>query len=188
MKSMLRVSTVAVTFAAFLFAACGKDSTSPDPGISQAVSMEIANELMLMVWSIDFGALGELGFVGDDGIAAAPAGPFELNQSRSVSETVECAQGGTITVDGSITGDLNEAGAGSITIDLRQTPTNCGMNTSQGVFRINGDPNLHVMVSFASADGENLDAYTLAFNGGFKWSGAEGSGSCKMNLDRKSVV
>lgn len=183
MKVMLRVPAVTAVLSAFALAACGKDSTSPpaEVTIDQAASMEIAYELMAMIWEIGFGG-GLFGLSVHDGGLAAQKGSVEAAEVQTISQTAACPQGGTVKVDGTFTDARDENGAGTVTVDLRQAPSDCGIQTSRGLFRVTGAPELHAQATATTTHWEGPDTITVDLRGGYTWTGPGGQGSCTMDV------
>jgi hypothetical protein len=153
--------------------ACGSDSTGPTGSLDPAVSMEIASELM-------FSVLG-MGFIGSSAVAADVAQGFS-SAAETISETVPCDAGGNVTVAGTFTHTLSQEGTGAFAYDLRQTPNNCGIQTSQGVFQVNGNPHLQLTANVNVADFQLVGTSNFSFTGGFTFIGAGGSGNCIVNM------
>jgi hypothetical protein len=160
-----------------LATACGGDSSGPeDVTLSQAASIEIASTLMTEIITIGFSALS-----GTGSEPAARSADTSLNLLVPISATVPCGGGGTITVQGNYSNNVTTAGTGSISFDLHQTPNSCVMATSQGAFTVSGNPELAIGGTL-TVSAWTLGIYNFIYQGGFRWTGPGGSGTCNMNL------
>src|SRR5690606_33484820 len=137
-------------------------------------SMEIGYTLMAEVLAVGLSAL--------DGTAFADGAQFNLLAAETLSVTAQCVQGGTIEVEGTFTDDVGDDGAGTFTMSLRQTPKNCGVQTSEGLFRVDGAPNLSVTASMVVVSGWDVADFKATYKGGFAWTGPAGSGNCSMDV------
>lgn len=127
-------------------------------------------------------------FVGFDFNKSLPA-YAELSsipdQAHSVfdeySATVNCTEGGSISQNGSISSTLSDEGTGTIETSMTQSISECAIATSQGLFVVNGNPNLK---SWGSMDVENWlpKKFDYTFEGGYTWQGAELSGECSVEI------
>jgi hypothetical protein len=171
-----RVRAAVAATAIFGLTACGDSSGPGSTGdISQAAAMEIATELLMFMFMVDFNvAEGAAAY----GIAAdRPA----FSVTETFDETVPCNQSGTMRINGSYTDNVNASGTGSVSVDLRQTPNNCGVQTSQGLFNVNGNPNIRWTTSFNLSNWEPVGNLVFKMTGGFNYTGA-GSGSCAIDV------
>ena len=168
-------------FAAVAATACGKDSTEPvEATLDQVAGIQIASTLMSEIITIGFSTLSRVGGAAGSttsGVAAAPAAGARIPITRSVP----CQGGGSITVQGSYTNDLGTTGTGTVAFDLRQRPSDCVMSTSQGAYTVNGNPEFAVAGTLTVA-GWSLGVFHFVYDGGFRWSGPGGSGSCAIDL------
>jgi hypothetical protein len=82
---------------------------------------------------------------------------------------------------GSVSSDLSEEGTGSIETNITQTISDCVITTSQGLFVVNGKPN---MKSWGSMDVVSWQPTTFlfTFEGGYTWEGAGITGDCSMDI------
>ncbi|HEX7119347.1 MAG TPA: hypothetical protein VF212_11190 [Longimicrobiales bacterium] len=101
-------------------------------------------------------------------------------------ENVErpCPLGGTVVqnASGSITSYTEEE---RVVIDLEGTQTHeaCGFAAEQTQFEVTGDPNLAWTVHLEAVDSQPVGEQTVALEGGFTWSSADGrSGTCTVDL------
>jgi hypothetical protein len=166
---------MAVALALALSTGACSDSTGVS-SLDQAAAMELAAEM-------GFGLIFMgMEFWGSGSGASMAAASTVLANTATFSETVPCDAGGTTAVQGSWTDGLNEEGTGTFSFSSTQTPSNCGMNTSQGVFTVNGNPNLSASAT-ATVQEWDLMTMVMSMGGGFTWSGQGGSGSCNINID-----
>jgi hypothetical protein len=165
-----------VPLLAVLVSACGgSDATEPEEVVlDQVAGMQIASTLMSEIITIGFSALA--GGSGSAHPALTPAAGL-----IPITQTVPCQGGGTISVTGSYTNTLGDAGTGHVAFDLRQVPNNCAMTTSQGVYTVNGNPDFTITGDL-SVTSWSLGVFHFSYGGGFRWSGRGGSGSCSIDL------
>ncbi len=161
----------AIILAAFAASACGKDSAGPkEPSIAEAVSVQLGYTLVAEVMAVALNTIDNIILDGDP-----------QPSTDTLSRTAQCVQGGTIEVEGTYTNDLSDQGAGPFTMSLQETPKNCGVPTSEGLFRVDGAPNLDVDVNIVVAGWDVAD-FKATYTGDFTWTGPTGSGTCTMNV------
>lgn len=170
MRTHVRLRGATALAAALAVASCGSDSTGPS-ALTPAASLEIASQLM-------FSIVG-MGFIGA-GVTAD--GEPAILAEETISETVPCEAGGTVTVEGTFGHNLDEQGTGTFAYDLRQRPNDCGMQTSQGVFRVTGSPHLQLTANVTTQNFQLVGVSTWTFVGGFTFTGSGGTGSCQVNM------
>jgi hypothetical protein len=171
---------VVTMLAALAVAACGGDATSPEEAaLNQAASLEIASTLISEIITIGFSSFS--GGAASSGAGSEFAAGAASGLQETISETVPCNGGGSMTVQGTFTNSLGSTGTGTYGYDLRQRPNNCVMNTSQGPFTVNGNPEFTVAGSL-TVTSWTLGTFQLAYGGGFRWSGRGGDGSCSIDL------
>src|SRR5690606_1753254 len=105
--------------------------------------LEIASVLFAEMFAIGFGMEG--GARPGDGMPAG-APPFNLMPTQEISVAAPCELGGSIGLEGTITDEVDDQGTGTFSMDLRETPNDCVVSTTEGQFTINGDPNLRITV------------------------------------------
>ena len=113
----------------------------------------------------------------DDGLDLPSATAEEV----PVSVSAVCEAGGKMTVTGTVSTNISDD-SGSYGYDLRQKPEKCGIVTSQGTFMVDGDPHLRVRANVDFEAGEPVGVFEFGWEGGFKWDGTGGSGSCTVDL------
>ena len=148
--------------------ACSDSVDADDATIDQATSMEIFSELNTQVITVAFSSIYQKN--------AAPLDDIVVDQ------TAACDGGGTITVTGTVTSTAFQDGTGTFGYDLRQKPQECRISTSKGVFRVDGDPDLRITTNIKYEDWEPVGQYEFTYAGGYRWSGAPGSGGCQVNM------
>lgn len=173
-------SSAAAVLLAVLTGGCGKDSTGPQTALDQAASIEIFSELLTQVFLVGFGA-GAFGAPGGS-MALPPAVLSGPRPVESVVESVPCDGGGTVTLTGTYSSGLSDQGTGSIGFDLRSTPNDCGVQTSRGLFRVNGNPNLRITYNLNVVGWQPAGLFTMTWSGGYTWSGPGGSGGCDVAI------
>ncbi len=179
---MVRITSIILLILLFtiasIFQACSSSSSADKkPVLDQAVSMEIFNYLMaeLMFTGIDLGKSVPDGFQSSDNPEQFQAVFDEY------SATVSCTEGGTITQNGTVSSTLSDEGTGTIETTMTQSISECAIATSQGVFVVNGNPNLR---SWGSMDVDNWLPKTVdyTFEGGYTWQGEEFAGECSVEI------
>ena len=163
---------------ASIFQGCSSSSSADkDPVLDQAVSMEIFNYLMaeLMFVGLDFGKSIPDGF-------QSPVSPVQYQSAfDEYSATVSCTEGGTITQNGTVSFTLSDEGTGTIETTMTQSISECAIATSQGLFVVNGNPNLK---SWGRMDVESWLPKTVdyTFEGGYTWQGTDFDGECSVEI------
>jgi hypothetical protein len=168
----INVRTVAVIVALALPAVACSDSSGPEGALRNQDAMEIFAELMFAVSMATMGS--ELGF-GEQAASAA------LSGSGPFSSTVACDGGGSITVSGSSSDNINNSGTGTLTGSYTQTPNNCVVGISRGNVVVSGDPNLTGSWSASYSNGNPVGNMTYSWQGAYRYNGAV-SGRCSMNI------
>src|SRR5690606_14617035 len=165
---------------AALAAGCGRGAAGPNQArLSQETTLEIASALFAELFATGFA--GEDGaWPGDDVPAGAPL--FNLMPTQEISATGPCELGGSISFEGTITDEVDDQGTGTFSMDLRETPNDCVVSTTEGQFTINGDPNLRITVDLTAPVDVELADIAMSIGGGFRWSGQPGSGRCGVDV------
>jgi hypothetical protein len=179
---MVRITSIFLLILLFtlasIFQGCSSSSSADkDPLLDQTVSMEIFNYLMaeLMFVGLDFGKSMPDGF----------QSTVNPEQFQSVFDeytaTVSCAEGGSISQNGTVSSTISEEGTGTIETTMTQSISGCTIATSQGQFVVNGNPNLR---SWGRMDVEGWLPKTVdyTFEGGYTWQGEEFSGECSVEI------
>lgn len=180
-NSMSRLFRFAIATAAlFTLSACGDDNpTDVNTGdLGEEASMEIAMELM--------GQMAGIGYAPSE-FGDAPARSFSIVPGEpAFAETIEftgdCAEGGTMEITGTVDDNVDADGNGSVSVDIRQRPMDCGVQTSEGLFIVSGDPDLRFTADMTFENEEPVGNVSFALNGGFSWTGGAGEGRCSMNM------
>jgi len=161
-RQLFRRATIAALACAL--AACG-DSTAPEANLST----EQINDMMEAM-----SATGAFTFGSATGQAPANASVV------TVSETVDCPNGGTYSMSGSAnSNDLT----GSFTAQFTQTYTACKVTSSSGaLWTFSGNPN--VVTNISATVNPTNGAFTLTGTqvGGISFSTDGASGTCSINL------
>lgn len=171
---------MAVVLSGSLLWSCSDSkSSNKEDTISEAVSMEILSQLMTQAMMLGYGVIDKV----DE------TGTFQYQNiknldivAETISVTVPCSDGGNMMINGTFTNNISNEGTGSASFDMRNKPNDCGMATSEGVYKVNGNPDLRTTFAMNYSEWEPIGNYTFAFTGGYVWSGAGGSGSCTMNV------
>lgn len=169
---------------ALLAAAGCSDSTSPDLNtLDEQASVEIMQVLMSEVLTL---GVDELPSEVQGERLELPEGPTgtagtALPETVQIDLSVPCPVGGTAAISGTFTNDVSEQGDGTATFSVTQTPSQCGVETSQGVFQVSGNPNLSYGGSITMAQGEPTE-FSMEFQGGWSWTGPDGAGACTLDV------
>lgn len=176
MNVAIRTRTGAITLlviAPLLLTACGDSSVGADEQVlDQTTSQEIFFELSSQIMGIAFGA-----FKSDAGVPL----PAATAEDLPISVTADCTSGGTVTVNGVIS-SLGTDNSGTVGFDLRQKPSGCAIETSMGTIVVDGNPDLRITANVQIRNGEPVGEFILGYQGGFKWNGADGAGSCMVDM------
>jgi hypothetical protein len=160
-------------------AACGGGFTSSGDALTQTEAADLAE------------ALAQGGFAGFGSFgAAAPSrapGAAATTITQTLAETVPCDSGGTVAINGSVTGNINQtASGGTISFNYTAVPNACVVPTSGGKkFTISGDPNLKAQGDFTFTIGSTSEAFqgSLNYGGKFGWTSSDGrAGACGLDL------
>ncbi|MCC5941120.1 MAG: hypothetical protein JJU37_06210 [Balneolaceae bacterium] len=173
--SFFAVSLIA---SSMIFSSCGTSSEPEEPLLNQAVSMEIFSYLMTELMMIPLIPESQLALT--TGMQLSNSESSILPDNYSVS--APCSQGGNMALTGSTTPNLSDEGTGTIQTSLVQTISNCGIATSQGVFVVNGNPNLSSSGNM-TVQNWNPMTFTFSYNGGYRWEGIGQTGSCDIQIN-----
>lgn len=163
------IRRASVALAAFTLA-CG-DSTGP----SILSEEEVGDMLEAMSAVASFGDVPGASF----SMAGSAASVKLANATVSVSETVDCPNGGSASVSGT----ANDNEAGTVTVQITQTFNSCAATSSEGrVWTFNGNPN--IVTNVTSTYNETTGAFSMTATqvGGIQFASNLGSGSCQINL------
>jgi hypothetical protein len=98
----------------------------------------------------------------------------------NVSETIDCPNGGTATVAGSVN---DNDGSGTATVQVTQSFNACRATSSHGrVWTFDGDPNVTTNVTMTADEEAQTFSISGSQVGGIRFSSDLGSGSCSVNL------
>lgn len=158
---------------AALTMACG-DSTGPTAKLSEEQVADMLDAMSAVVSLADIPATG--------GLAAERFGTVttSANATVSVSQTVDCPNGGTASVNGSVT--ENQA-AGTVTAQMTQNFSGCRATSEAGrLWTFDGNPN--IVTNLSASYNETTGAFSLTATqvGGVRVASDVGSGSCEINL------
>lgn len=157
MTSATLFRRASLALAAFTLA-CG-DSTGP----SNLSQQQVGDMLNAMAAVSSFGSMP----------GTAPA-------IVTVSQTVDCPNGGSATVNGTV--NENEE-AGTATVHITQGFSGCAATSAQGrVWTFDGNPHIVTNVSMTSNQTTGAFSMTATQVGGVRFSSDLGSGNCQINL------
>lgn len=157
---------------AALTLACG-DSTGPQAKLTEDQVSDML-EAMSMVASY--------GDVPGTALGADPFGTVTTtaNATVTVSQTVDCPNGGSASVNGTATDDPT---AGTMSAQITQNFSGCRATSESGrLWTFDGDPN--IVTSVSASYNETTGAFSLTATqvGGIRVASDVGSGSCQINL------
>ncbi|HEU4995889.1 MAG TPA: hypothetical protein VFT29_13785 [Gemmatimonadaceae bacterium] len=153
-------------------AACG-DSTAPNANLSEE---QIADMLdaMSAVGAFSVGSpAANVHAPSNAAIANAMA-----NAMASVSETVECPQGGTASLTGTANGTENQA-----TMQVKLDWNACkGTSSSGRLWTFDGDPNITLNATITNNPTTGAFSMTATERGGIRFASDIGEGHCSVDL------
>lgn len=169
--------------AAFLsvgLAACGDDdSTGPGTELSDQELEALAEVLFTQGFSFTMtsGPRSEIFDSDLQRAAGVPIGPIDFGP-----QDVACELGGVVTVTGTVSGDLDQQGAGILNYSLTQVHQACTAQAEGGTqFTLDGNPSTTMDISLdTSANG----AFSLSgtYTGGIAWQTGDRDGTCSVDL------
>jgi hypothetical protein len=175
----ITVLLLIATGAGFQWGCSDSTSGNDEDVINQQASMEILTQLTTQTMMLGFGVIETSVAPGEEAFTK----PGRLSTiAEDFSEILPCNEGGVLNIHGSYTDNVNEEGTGTVAFNLNSNPDECGVQTSQGVYIVDGDPGLSTQFSLDLVDWDPAGNFTLAYTGGYLWSGPDGSGSCSVNV------
>lgn len=173
---------VAVSAAAVVAMGCGNGTGPTGDVLDDAEVQALASALMGV-------AVGEGLSVSapaaNQTAAGSVANADPVDFSFSVNQTVECPSGtGTIKLVGSMSGSIDsQTQDGNLALDFTQTMTGCVIETNNGLYTVDGDPDIRMSGDIAwNAEGPTGES-TFGYKGGFAWSDAnDRSGTCGIDV------
>ncbi len=165
----------------FALAACGDDGAGLDEGdLSDEEAAALSNVVMQQALVSGFGALA--GGFGTDG-------PQGVTFSENLSNTESCPMGGSVSVSGGVTGDINpNTGASTVSLDIDMTHNACGVQdpSSGMIFTLNGSPNIGVNLdmSLSGASG----SYSGSYSGAVSWQLSGRAGVCSLSINYSGTI
>jgi hypothetical protein len=105
--------------------------------------------------------------------------PQTANATFSVSQTVDCPNGGSASVSGTVTDDE----AGTVTAESTQDFDGCAATSAEGrVWTFDGAPNIVDNLTATSNETTGAFSMTASRVGGIRFASNLGSGVCQINL------
>jgi hypothetical protein len=178
-KNRTAVLMAVILSGSLLWSCSDSKSSNKEDNISEEVGMEILTQLMSQAMMLGFGVIDkvdETGTFRDQHIKNLDI------VAETISVTIPCSEGGSMAVNGTFTDNISDEGTGSASFDIRNNPNDCGLATSEGVYKVNGNPDLRTTFAMNYSDWEPVGNFTFSFTGGYVWSGAGGTGSCNLNV------
>jgi hypothetical protein len=166
-----------------VLAGCSGDSTGPgNDVIQQTEAFEIFSALMSVAIQ-GFTMAPDNNRTAFDGPSLALIRGSSLQQNTFTwTGTGNCQNGGTVAFNGQWTDNTNAQGTGTYSYTLVQVPSSCQVQTSGGLFTVQGDPNITWTWNYSTQNFQPVGNYTYSMEGGFRYSGA-GSGSCDIDIN-----
>jgi hypothetical protein len=162
---LIRGASLAI---AALGIACG-DSTAP-----VTLSEAHVEDMLEAMTSVSY-----IGQASGAGFSIRRAGQV-ANATVTVSETVECPNGGSVTVSGTATDNPD---AGTFTAQITQGFSACAATSEAGrVWTFNGNPNITTNVSASQNQATGAFSITATQAGGVRFASDLGEGACNINL------
>ena len=162
-----------VTGMALLASACSDGPTTSGDPLDEAEAQAVATELLTQGFGV-FGSLGSAPLAS----AGAQVAPFSLTFDQSAA----CPNGGSISVSGSISGDIDEqTSAGNLQMDITQGINGCVVVYDGDSFTVNGDPNITYQGDIEFS--QTAISGTFDMEGGFSYEASDGRrGGCGIRL------
>ena len=165
---ILRRASVAL--AAFTLA-CG-DSTAPK--LSEAEVFDMLDAMSVVA------AYDELPGAPAARASLRAAGTAMANATVSVSQTVDCPNGGSASVAGTATDNPD---AGTFSAQVTHSFSACAAPSSEGrVWTFNGSPNILTTMSGSANEATGVFSMTVSQVGGVSFSSDVGQGTCQISL------
>ena len=163
---------VSVALAAFTLA-CG-DSTGPNLSEAEVIDMLDAMSSVSALAAVPVPGMGMS--------ALRASSTPTANATVTLSETVDCPNGGTATVNGTAT-DNEANGTATLVAQITQGFSGCAATSTEGrLWTFNGNPNIVTNLSASSNETTGAFSLTLSQAGGIRFESDLGSGTCQINL------
>jgi hypothetical protein len=188
------LAVVAATLS-ILCSGCGSSSSSMNNSMSPAQAQAITGQMVQALTQALGNTFSSNSAVSNQARPSLSTAPRDISQDTSggctptatgqtcdfpislMNDPCTGPQGGTISVSGDIVGTLNSSGSGSVSADLKITPTNCSVSN----LIVNGDPSISVGGQVNFTDNETpVFPVTFTETGGISY-GPSPSGSCQVN-------
>jgi len=184
--SRLGLSLSVIPLLILLLTACGTSkSNSGDNNLSPAQAQEIAHAMSEGVSQSVGGGFGAFSAAANHKVIrktefANDSGPSCSgdNCTWQISDTFACAQGGTLSVSGFVSGSLDGYGDGSVQEQISEVPGSCAVD---GIV-FNGDPQLTVSGGIQMSNWNPVWPLTGTLSGGVSFR-PNPSGVCQFNLN-----
>lgn len=177
-----RITPAALAILLMFAAACGDDlPTGENTGdqLTQAEVQGLVLALFDVVESIDVDIPGLR--VADPRLSFSAAAGVPVNET--FSGTDECALGGTTSLSGTATGDVDTtANTGKVQLNGTLDFSNCGVPGETTTYTINGAPELGIAATFDFLGTQGI-RLTINLGGGIAFAtGNERSGTCAVDF------
>ena len=173
MRKAARLFTLAASMA-LLATACGSDApTGTNSGdlLTAQEALDVFGQLNAVVGQ----ALG--------GVATGPVASPGASQDPIPTVSAECPYGGSVSISGDVdVSNLNQqTGTGSISFDLTESISSCGIMSGGYEFTVSGDPS--IVIEGDIDIGTTSISGTYKMMGGFSYTSDDGrAGSCAMDV------
>ena len=181
MRRFLSVLTIGLVSAGLV--ACSDDATGPGDQLTEQEAGELAEVMFDQGFTFTSSSTSmddATGFTGDPSLqttSGVPFGPVTVGP-----EDVPCELGGVVTATATISGDIDDTGAGTMDINLTQVHNDCGVQSDAGTqFTLNGNPDTSLDLGFDVASNEDF-TMTGSLGGGVAWVTGDRSGTCTVDL------
>lgn len=163
-------------------AACGDDDPTGTVDLTEAEAQQLATAVLTTALTA-FAQVPQQPAALVDGPAMAP---FEY--ANTWEGTVECAGGGTVSVQASVTssGDT-ETGEAVVDMELTQVHSNCVVQSGAQPFTFTGNPSVVVEIMYES-DGEGTVSYDGSITGALDFDFDGSSGTCTIDYNYMGTV
>jgi len=166
--TFLTLSTVA-------FTACSDSGGSTGDALEQAEASAIFAQLFAM----GFGAVDQA-----PSAWMASGGPQQAPFSETISATASCPAGGSVSISGSVSGDIDEStGNGTVTLSMTESISGCKISHDGVTFTVDGDPNIAIDSDVTVSGGGETLSGMFEMSGGFTYTASDGrAGGCGIDV------
>jgi hypothetical protein len=178
-----RISRLGAVAALAFFVGCGSDDVTAPMGGDQVSTNEAAAISSFLVANAFAGwNFGDIGGGGGGGASIRSGAPITIDYTLDVTNA--CPLGGQVGVSGSISGSIDDQTlAGSLSLDVATSATNCAFLHEETQFTLNTNPDLLLAGGFSFDQGELVGEALFTYTGAIGWTSNDGrAGSCAYDV------